>query len=237
MQLFDRGANTIFWTAIAIGMAIVISAVFLAYMLPRRDGAWNIGEPAPQPVPFSHDHHVGGLGIDCRYCHASVTRAAFAGLPSADTCMSCHSQVWTAAAVLAPIRKSVESGQPIGWRVMHELPAFAYFHHGVHVAAGVACETCHGRVDLMPQTVKVETLSMGWCLDCHRDPEPRLRPPEAVFAMGWTGQGGDEASIQSPAQPGQGFGEWAREWPSEWPRELIEAHGVRQLTDCSTCHR
>ena len=229
MQLFDRGANTIFWTAVFVGTGIIISAVFLAYMMPRRDAAWNVGEPAPQPVPFSHDHHVGGLGIDCRYCHTSVTRAAFAGMPSAGTCMSCHSQVWTAAAVLEPIRRSLDAGQPIGWRVMHSLPAFAYFHHGVHVAAGVACETCHGRIDLMPQTVKVETLSMGWCLDCHRDPKPHLRPPEAVFAMGWAGQDEEAASERALAAP--------REWPGEWPRELIEAHGVRQLTDCSTCHR
>jgi hypothetical protein len=229
VQLFDRGANTIFWTAVFVGVGVFISAVFLAYMMPRRDAAWNVGETAPQPVPFSHDHHVGGLGIDCRYCHTSVTRAAFAGMPSAGTCMSCHSQVWTAAAVLEPIRRSIETGEPIGWRVLHNLPAFSYFHHGVHVSAGVACETCHGRIDLMPQTMKVETLSMGWCLDCHRNPEPHLRPPEAVFAMGWTGQGGEPASERSSAPP--------EEWPREWPRELIEAHGVRQLTDCSTCHR
>jgi hypothetical protein len=229
VQLFDRGANTIFWTAVFVGTGIIISAVFLAYMMPRRDAAWNVGEPAPQPVPFSHDHHVGGLGIDCRYCHTSVTRAAFAGMPSAGTCMSCHSQVWTAAAVLEPIRRSLDAGQPIGWRVMHSLPAFAYFHHGVHVAAGVACETCHGRIDLMPQTVKVETLSMGWCLDCHRDPKPHLRPPEAVFAMGWAGQDEEAASERALAAP--------REWPREWPGELIQSHGVRQLTDCSTCHR
>lgn len=233
MQLFDRGANTVFWTATCITVAVVIGALFLAYTLPRRDAAWNLGEPASQPVPFSHDHHVAGLGIDCRYCHASVTRSAFAGMPSATTCMSCHSQVWTAAAVLEPIRNSAEGGQPIRWRVMHRLPAFAYFHHGVHVASGVACETCHGRVDLMPQTVKVETLSMGWCLDCHRDPQPHLRPREAVFAMGWTGQ-------HTQAPPDQRFAAGRTpedEWPREWPSGLIAVHGSRQLTDCSTCHR
>lgn len=233
MQLFDRGANTIFWTVVWIGVGIIVSAGFLAYMMPRRDAAWNVGVPASQPVPFSHDHHVGGLGIDCRYCHTSVTRAAFAGMPSASTCMSCHSQVWTAAAVLEPIRKSLETGQPIGWRVMHRLPAFAYFHHGVHVASGVACETCHGRVDLMPQTGKVETLSMGWCLECHRDPEPHLRPPNAAFAMGWAGQ----PAHANPEQDRAALTPSQEQWPREWPSALIAAHGARQLSDCSTCHR
>jgi hypothetical protein len=184
VQLFERRANTIFPTVLFVGLGIIISGIFLAYAMPRRDAAWNVGEPAPQPVPFSHDHHVGGLGLDCRYCHTSVTRAAFAGMPSAETCMSCHSQVWTAAAVLEPIRRSIETEQPINWQVMHNVPAFAYFHHGVHVASGVVCETCHGRVDLMPQTVKVETLSMGWYLEYHRNPAPHLRPKEAVFCHG-----------------------------------------------------
>jgi hypothetical protein len=224
LQLFERRANTIFWTVVLIGVGIVISAIFLAYTMPRRDAAWRVGQPAPQPVPFSHDHHVGGLGIDCRYCHASVTRAAFAGMPSAETCMSCHSQVWTAAAVLEPIRRSMETRQPIGWRVMHNVPAFAYFHHGVHVASGVACETCHGRVDLMAQTVKIETLSMAGCLDCHRHPTPHLRPREAMFAMGWTGS--DERGPDLAAADA-----------TEWQTEPFDAHAVRQLTDCSTCHR
>jgi Cytochrome c7 and related cytochrome c len=149
--------------------------------------------PAPQPIPFNHDLHVGGLGIDCRYCHSSVERAAAAGLPSAETCMTCHSQVWTAAAVFAPIQRSLEQDQPLAWNVLHALPEFAYFHHGVHVANGVACETCHGRIDLMPRTVKTETLSMGWCLDCHRDPAPQLRPPEAIFAMAGTRRRGPAA--------------------------------------------
>ncbi len=214
MQLFERRADRIFWTAIFVGVGVVISSIFLAYAMPRRDAAWNVGVPVPQPVPFSHDHHVGGLGVDCRYCHTSAARAAFAGMPSAETCMSCHSQIWTAAAVLEPVRRSAELGEPLEWQVVHNLPAFAYFHHGIHVAKGVACETCHGRIDLMPQTVKVETLSMGWCLDCHRNPEPHLRPAQALFAMGWAGESS-----------------------ADWSRSTYDGHAVRQLTDCSTCHR
>ena len=195
----------------------VAAAAWLAYALPRSDFAWGVGEPAPfQPVPFSHDHHVGGLGIHCRYCHNSVERAAFAGMPPADTCMSCHSEIWTAAAVLAPIQRSLELGEPIAWSSVHRLPDFAFFHHGIHVSKGVGCETCHGRVDLMPRTVKVNTLSMEWCLDCHRNPEPHLRPPGAIYVMGWE---------PTAAEAG--------------PDLRDDHHGivVGQLTDCSTCHR
>jgi hypothetical protein len=214
-QLFRRRATRLFRAGLLAIPLAALAAAWLAYALPRSDYAWRVGQPAPQPVPFSHDHHVGGLGIHCRYCHTSVERAAFAGMPPAETCMGCHAEVWSAAAVLAPIESSVAFGEPVLWQSVHRLPEFTYFHHGIHIAKGVGCETCHGRVDLMRQTVKAETLSMGWCLDCHRDPEPYLRPADAIYAMGWA-PAGDEPIAN-----------------------LTEHYGIAvgQLTDCSVCHR
>jgi len=181
----------------------------------RAGSTWNIGKPAPQPVPFRHDLHAGQLTIDCRYCHSTVERAADAGMPSAQTCMSCHSQVWVGASVLEPVRSSFVLGHPIQWTSVHRLPDYAYFHHAAHVTMGVACETCHGRVDRMAKTVKTQTLSMGWCLDCHRDPAPNLRPREAVFAMGYEPHG------------------------DELPADIREFYreASRRLTSCNTCHR
>jgi len=214
-QLFTPAATTLFRVAIVlIGLGIVAAGA-TAYVWARSDSTWNVGKPAPQPVPFRHDLHSGSLGIDCRYCHSTVERAADAGMPSAQTCMSCHSQVWVGASVLDPVRTSFTLGQPIEWTSVHRLPDYAYFHHAAHVTKGVACETCHGRVDQMPKTVKTETLSMGWCLDCHRDPVPNLRPREAVFTMGYEAHG-------------KGLPDDIREFYRE---------ASRRLTSCSTCHR
>ena len=214
-QLFRPEATTIFRVLIVLVLLGGAGAGALAYVWARSGSTWNVGRPAPQPVPFRHDLHAGTLGIDCRYCHSMVERAAHAGMPSAQTCMTCHSQVWVGASVLEPVRASLALGQAIRWTSVHRLPSFAYFHHAAHVAKGVACETCHGRVDRMARTVKVHTLSMGWCLDCHRNPAPRLRPREAVFEMGWTRHD--------------------RAVPDDI-RSFYQA-AARRLTDCSTCHR
>jgi hypothetical protein len=208
-QLFTPAATTLFRVVIVLTMIGLAAAGVTAYVWARSGSTWNVGKPAPQPVPFRHDLHTGQLSIDCRYCHSTVERAADAGMPSAQTCMSCHSQVWVGASVLEPIRSSFALGQPIHWTSVHRLPDLAYF------TKGVACETCHGRVDQMPKTVKTQTLSMGWCLDCHRDPVPRLRPREAVFAMGYEPHGDDlPADIR------------------EFYREASQ-----RLTSCNTCHR
>lgn len=214
-QLFQPRATTVFRVAIVLSAMGVALAAGLGYMYARSDAVWNVGKPAEQPIPFRHDLHAGTLKLDCRYCHATAERAADAGMPSAVTCMSCHAQIWTGASVLEPLRSSLELGQPIVWTSVNRLPDYAYFNHAVHVTKGVACETCHGRVDQMPKTVRAHTLSMGWCLDCHRDPAPRLRPVEAVYAMGWTPHGED--------------------LPDEIRTFYREAS--RRLTDCSTCHR
>lgn len=211
-QLFPRSANRVFRLALALAGGGVLGLGAVAWSLARSDAAWGIGQPAPQPIPFSHRLHAGSLGLDCRYCHGMVERAADAGMPTAELCLGCHRQVWAGATVLAPLHDSVALDRPIIWGSVHRLPEHARFHHAAHVTKGVACETCHGAVWTMPRTVKVEPMSMGWCLECHRDPAARLRPLEAVHERGWGEEGG---------------------------ADLLARHGVQldRLTDCTTCHR
>jgi len=174
----------------------------------------GMGEALQQPVPFSHQHHVAELGIDCRYCHSGVERSAVAGVPPTSTCMSCHSQLWTNAQMLAPVRDSLANNEPLRWNRVHDLADYVYFNHAAHVNNGVGCESCHGRIDRMPLARQTMPLTMGWCLDCHRDPAPNLRPREAVTEMGF-----DLADVDGHA--------------------LLETFGidVDHLTDCSVCHR
>src|SRR5437660_2869412 len=136
-----------------------------------------------QPVQLSHKHHVGDDGIDCRYCHTSVEKSAFAGVPPTETCMTCHSQIWTESPLLAPVRESYRTGRPIQWQRVHDLPDFVYFNHSIHIKKGIGCVSCHGRIDEMPITRKHQTLSMRWCLSCHRSPEKNMRPHEKVFDL------------------------------------------------------
>lgn len=175
----------------------------------------GVGVPVEQPIPFSHEHHVNGLGISCEYCHVSVREASFAGIPPTNTCMTCHSQIWNTSPMLAPVRASASTQRPLSWVRVHDLPDFTYFNHSIHVNKGIGCETCHGQVDKMPLTWRVNTLFMSWCLDCHRNPEQHLRPPDEIFTMNWNPADG---------KPG---------------KELAADYGinVKQLSDCSICHR
>lgn len=175
-------------------------------------------EPVQQPIPFSHKHHVGDVGIDCRYCHTTVDSQPFAGMPTASTCLGCHGQLFKDAPVLRRLRESAATGRPIAWRRLHKLPDFVYFDHHVHVAKGVACIECHGRVDQMPLTWRVASLEMQWCLACHRDPAPHLHPPSEVFTM-------DQSSAPHDAID-----------PRTLAR-LAQLASRRRMTDCSTCHR
>ncbi len=171
-----------------------------------------------QPVPFSHEHHVKGLGVDCRYCHTSVSDSSFAGIPPTKTCMTCHSQLWTNAGLLQPVRDSWQQDKPIQWNRVHRLPDYVFFNHEIHVNKGVGCSTCHGPVDEMPLMRQHSTLQMGWCLDCHRNPEKNLRPRDEAFNMKYT----------FPANQ------------AEVGKDLAERYhvrSVRELTDCTTCHR
>jgi hypothetical protein len=175
-----------------------------------------------QPVAFSHKHHVKELGIDCRYCHTSVETEAYAGMPATYTCMSCHSQVWNESPMLAKVRDSLSTETPIEWVKVHDLPDFVYFHHGIHVQKGIGCVTCHGRVDQMPLVWKENSLSMGWCLECHRDPARFIRPTDEVFNMEWT-----------PASEGEGVTQ------ASLGSVLVQEKNIPldRLTNCSVCHR
>jgi hypothetical protein len=176
----------------------------------------GVGEAVEQPVPFSHKHHVGDDGIDCRYCHSSVETSAFAGIPPLSTCMTCHSQLYTDTDALKPVVDSWRHGVALHWQRVHHLPDFVYFNHSIHVAKGVGCVTCHGRVDRMPLTWRARPLSMQWCLDCHRAPQKYLRPRDKVFDMAW--QAKDQAALGMA---------------------LVRRYRIdtRRLSDCSVCHR
>lgn len=194
-----------------VGPLYLVAGVYFAGS-PRTTDA---GYCPRQPVPFSHASHAGQLGLDCRYCHTTVEYAAFAALPTAAVCMNCHGLIAADSERLLPVRESRITGRPVRWVRVHDLPDFVYFDHSAHVSRGVSCVSCHGRVDRMEQVTQVETLSMGWCLDCHRNPEPHLRPVEFVTDLGWV----------------------AAEDPLLLGRRLKEENNINPSVDCSTCHR
>lgn len=172
-QLFSPRADRRLRALGIIGAAALVLAAMVAFALSRSDGAWGVGTPAAQPIPFSHAIHAGRVGLDCRFCHATVEHAADAGMPTAETCLGCHSQVWNVSAQFAPLETALALGTPVTWASVHRLPEHVRFQHAAHIGAGLTCAQCHGPVDTMARTVKVETQSMGWCLDCHRDAAPQ----------------------------------------------------------------
>src|SRR6516162_6499849 len=159
--------------------------LWIVLVFARSSYGTGAGVARVQPVPFSHEHHVGVLGIDCRYCHTSVEQSSYAGMPPTKTCMNCHSQIWLGSDVLGPVRDSYQSGRSLYWHRVYNVPGFVYFDHSIHVQKGIGCSSCHGRIDEMPFTYQVPSLLMEWCLDCHRAPEKQLRPREEVFNMKW----------------------------------------------------
>lgn len=181
----------------------------------------DVGYAPKQPVPYSHALHAGQLGIDCRYCHNTVEKAAFAAVPPTQTCMNCHTNIKSDSPLLAPVRESYQTGKSIPWKKIHDLPDYAYFNHSIHVNKGVGCVTCHGRVDKMEVVRQVQPLSMGWCLDCHRAPEKNLRPVEKVTDMAWTPA--DEETTQEQL----GFE----------LKQKYNVHDAAYMTSCYTCHR
>lgn len=215
MQVFTPRAVLLLKLS-AIGVPLAAAAAVFAY---RWDTSmpYAIGAAVEQPIPFSHKHHAGDDGIDCRYCHASVENSRTAGLPSTQTCLNCHSQLFRDAPLLAPLRQSLEAGRSLPWRRVNDLPDFVFFDHGIHVHKGVSCGECHGPIDEMPLTWRKASLDMQWCLGCHRDPAPHLHPADEVFSAAQT----------STLNSGQ-------------RRALMAQLGIastRRLTDCSTCHR
>jgi len=215
-QIFSQRCTLLLRVAAVAAIAMTIAALVAYRTTVRKDAA--LDEPIEQPIPFSHQHHVRDDGIDCRYCHTSVETSAFAGIPPLATCMTCHSQLFVDAPVLARLHDAYRGTQVLAWNRVHDLPDFVYFDHGIHVAKGVGCTTCHGPVDRMPLMRRVQSLDMQWCLECHRAPERVLRPPGEVFSVDWQ---------PPPDQAVRGA-------------QLRKAYGLRttrELTDCSTCHR
>jgi Cytochrome c7 and related cytochrome c len=214
--IFRPSANLWATLTLSVIAGLAVLGIGWWFFFPRTNYARHVDWPVEQPVPFSHEHHVAGLGIDCRFCHTSVEVSSNAGLPPTYTCMTCHSQIWTNAEMLAPVRQSLADGKPIVWKRVNDLPDYVYFNHSVHIAKGVGCSSCHGAVDRMPLSYKAKTLTMQFCLDCHRDPGPRLRPKDQIYNT-----------------------EWQRTNDTPSPQALIEQYhiGGRNLTDCSICHR
>ena len=184
-QIFPRSANDLARISILVGLLLLGGLVWAGALMHKSGYRTGEGLYLHQPVPFSHEHHVRGLGVDCRYCHTSVETSASAGIPPVATCMNCHRQIWTNSDMLEPVRSAWRTGVPIQWERVHDLPDFVYFNHAVHVAKGIGCSECHGQVDEMPLTVQVASLDMQWCLECHRNPTDRVRPREEVFNMSW----------------------------------------------------
>ncbi|HEY5543021.1 MAG TPA: cytochrome c3 family protein [Candidatus Binatia bacterium] len=217
-QIFHRSTNTISRLSIFGAVFLLLGLLWLIAAINRSSYVTDQDVAREQPVPFSHEHHVAGLGIDCRYCHTSVETSAFAGIPSTSICMNCHSQIWSASDVLRPVRDSFQNGTPIRWTRIHNLPDFTYFNHAIHVQKGVGCYTCHGPVDRMPLMRQEHSLQMEWCLGCHRQPEQFLRPREEVFNMSWQ-PAGEQITLG---------------------RKLMKEYNIKSaavLTSCSTCHR
>lgn len=216
-QLFRPRANVYARLSLLGLIAVAGSGVALVMAFERSSAKTNEGVVYEQPIPFSHDHHTAAMGIDCRYCHTSVERAASAGLPPTETCMNCHKIIWQDSPMLEPVRASYRNDEPIAWNRVHDLPDYVYFNHSIHVAKGIGCKSCHGPVNEMPLIYQAESLQMQWCLDCHRDPEKFVRPKEEVYNMDWEwGPGVD---------------------PTEEARKLIEAYDINPQDSCSTCHR
>jgi hypothetical protein len=231
MQIFHRSTNTISRATI-YGAVFVVAALFWAAAeIQRSPYVTYAGVARPQPVPFSHQHHVAGLGIDCRYCHTSVETSSFAGIPPTKTCMNCHSQIWTNAQLLEPVRESFRSGKSLVWNRVNDLPDFVYFNHSIHINKGVGCNTCHGPVDRMALMYNYASLQMEWCLECHRKPEKHLRPRDQVFNMRY-----EQPSSGKPlAMDGKEYTDQIA-----LGTDLVKKYKLRTVTDitsCSTCHR
>jgi hypothetical protein len=215
-QLFPPSVD-LYARVFALGVGLLlVGGTYSAYLLNRSPYWTKVGVGLQQPVPFSHQHHVGELGLDCRFCHSFVAKSPYAGMPDTQTCMICHSQVWKNAPVLAPVRNSYAENRPIAWNRVNDMPGYVYFDHSIHTNKGIGCTSCHGRLDEMPMTWKSTDMEMQWCLSCHRHPEGQLRDPAEIYQMNWTASG--DFHLQE---------EWIKQ------RGIQKEH----LTDCSACHR
>jgi hypothetical protein len=216
-QLFPRSFNNLSRFTLYGAFACLAFTVWMAVEIYNSNYVTGIEMPPEQPVPFSHKHHVGDDGIDCRYCHTSVETSNFAGIPPTETCMTCHSELWKNSPILEPVYVSYRTNTSIPWERVHRLADYVYFNHSIHIQKGIGCSFCHGAVDTMPLTWRTSSLRMEWCLGCHREPQAYIRPRSQVFNMGWT----------------------PPENQIEMGRNLVKEYNIAttRITDCYTCHR
>ena len=265
-QVFDRSSNALVRFSLVLTGLIIISLGVALDQLQRSPWVTRQGQRADQPIPFSHKHHVEGLGLQCQYCHVQVEKAAYAGIPPTKTCINCHAQIWTNAEYLEPVRQSWATGASIQWIRVHDLPDYVYFSHDIHVNKGIGCASCHGRVDQMPLMYMENSLQMEWCLDCHRNPAKNLRPTSEIYNMAWagpssskpvqcapTGKAGTtaqsinctvtkaaEGGVETVAMEKQPAGAQTFTDQAELGRYLTAQYHIRppnELTSCETCHR
>lgn len=213
-QIFKPSTNTLARVSLFGAVFFIAASLWVVAELNRSAWATREGVIRKQPIPFSHDHHTAGLGIDCLYCHTSVEDSAFAGIPPTATCINCHKLIWNDSPMLEPVRESFRTGEPIEWVRVNDLPDYVYFNHSIHVAKGMGCVTCHGRVDRMPLMLQSTSLQMEWCLDCHRNPEDYVRPRSEVYNMEWVAE--DQEALGA---------------------QLVEEYGIESRLSCSACHR
>ena len=211
---FPQWVNRVRPPAGALLLGVPVYLIFLLYAVGSPETT-DVGYSPHQPVANSHQVHVGQMGLDCRYCHTTVEQAAFAAVPPTSVCMNCHAGIGSDLEAIKPLQLSIATGKPVPWVRVHDLPDYVYFDHHAHVGRGVGCVSCHGRIDRMEQVYQVKSLSMGWCLECHRDPAPHLRPVECVTDMNWT-----------PDNDARTLGE-----------HLMQENNIAPSTDCSACHR
>jgi hypothetical protein len=251
-QIFPKVVNSYFRLALdVLPMLGGATGIGLAIFF-RSTYATGVQEVVPQPVAFSHAHHVGQLGIDCRYCHTTVEQSGFANVPPTKTCMNCHQQMWTGADLLGPVRESYKNDTPIVWNRVHNVPHYAYFNHSIHVAKGVGCQSCHGQIDEMNLTRQTKTLLMEWCINCHRDPEKNLRPKSEITSMTWDVKNGgvwkhEDFGFYGTNPDGtphpkaaELVGKPRPTTQAELGKQLKEFYHVRDgvtMVSCSMCHR
>lgn len=244
-QIFHRRSNALIRGFLIFCTISLILATWLGNVFVRSAYMTRADVVRDQPVPFSHAHHVAGLGIDCRYCHTSVEKSSIAGMPSTETCMGCHSQIWRDSPLLEPVRDSYRTGKPLAWTRVHDLPDFVYFNHSIHVAKGVACQSCHGDVDRMPLMRQVTPLHMDWCLDCHRHPEQAVREKGDVFKFIRPSStvpiaASKPGTFESPHEPGAPAHALIAELAQHSDgKQLVHKYGINvpQLENCAICHR
>jgi hypothetical protein len=244
-QIFGPEANTVARVSIVAAAIIPLVLAYALSTITRSPANTKVGVPLNQPVPFSHQHHSKELGIDCRYCHAGSEISGFMGMPSTETCMSCHSQIWTNSPLLEPIRESYEQNIPLQWNQVNWVPEFVYFNHAIHIDRGINCNVCHGPVQKMHIMAKGNPFSMAWCLDCHREPEkylyptgPNESPRDQVYNLYWKIQAGERLTARERAlAEGRNYTPTPEEMAEG--QRLVKERGinVQQLSDCWICHR